>query len=113
MIKKRTDGETQETAKEKNMKEYWNERAHTYRLLLALASDSTKLFMRKSFSLTRKSVELKLTRRGLVLYFSTFLASLVSYCLTLLVYSVMSIHNKNVSVYQFITMREKPSIHYS
>ena len=48
MIKKRTDGETQETAKEKNMKEYWNERAHTYRLLLALAADSTKLFMGKS-----------------------------------------------------------------
>ena len=48
MIKKRTDGETQETAKEKNMKEYWNERAHTYPLLLALAADSTKLFMGKS-----------------------------------------------------------------
>ena len=48
MIKKRTDGETQETAKEKNMKEYWNERAHKYRLLLALAADSTKLFMGKS-----------------------------------------------------------------
>ena len=43
MIKKRTDGETQETAKEKNMKRYWNERAHTYRLLLALAADSTKI----------------------------------------------------------------------
>ena len=48
MIKKRTDGETQETAKEKNMKRYWNERAHTYRPLLALAADSTKLFMGKS-----------------------------------------------------------------
>ena len=46
--KKSTDGETQETAKEKSMKEYWNERVHTYRLLLALAADSTKLFMGKS-----------------------------------------------------------------
>ena len=35
----------------------------------------------QAFSLTSKSVELKLTGKGLVLYFSTFLASLVSYCL--------------------------------
>ena len=78
------------------MKEYWNEGVHAYRLLLELAVDSTKLFMGKSqcfnlnlamrnqaFSLTSKSGELKLTGRGLMLYFSTFLASLVSYCLTL------------------------------
>ena len=46
--KKRTDGETQQTAKgERSMKEYWNEGAHAYRLLLELAPDSTKLFMRK------------------------------------------------------------------
>ena len=43
-----SDDGTQQTAKEKNMKEHWNERAHTYRLLLALAADSTKLFMGKS-----------------------------------------------------------------
>ena len=46
--KKRNDGETQEAANEKSMKEYWNERVHTYRLLLALAADSTRLFMGKS-----------------------------------------------------------------
>ena len=49
IIKERTDGESQETSKgEKSMKVYWNERVHTYRLLLALAADSTKLFMGKS-----------------------------------------------------------------
>ena len=48
ILKKGTDGETQQTAKgERSMKEYWNERAHVYRLHLELAPDSTKLFMRK------------------------------------------------------------------
>ena len=49
IIMKRTDIETQEAAKgERSMKEYWNERVHTSRLLLELAADSTKLFMEKS-----------------------------------------------------------------
>ena len=50
IIKKRTDAETQQTAKqERSVKEYWNEGAHAYRLLVELAPDSTKLFMRKLY----------------------------------------------------------------
>ena len=48
IIKKRTDGETQQTAKgERSEKEHWNEGTDAYRLLLERAPDSTKLFMRK------------------------------------------------------------------
>ena len=47
-----------------------------------------------------------------MLYFLTFFASLVPYCETLLVYLVMFKHNKNVSVSQSITLREKLCLGY-
>ena len=98
------------------MKEYWSKgymHIVFFQSQLQIQQNSLWGNRRKPFSLTSQSVELKLTRRGLVLYFSTFLASLVSYCLTLQVYSVMSKHNKNVGVYQSITMRETPFFGYS